>query len=347
MHPEGVVSPEEDRPAPSGTTWALPGPAPGAQDGPMRRGYADDRSLVDAGATAVRPVAPAEGPAGLLQLQRTAGNAAVTRLLATVQRSCCGGCASGAGCEREEGLPAVQRDVDQATASKNRAGDPEPLSMQPVGLRDVLTRTSKDPEGWWEGLDQKRRLALVDVYNRLSGFGVWRHVRALKRVVPGEAPWHKFEFPGLVESVEFDCFDGKSLMEDLLFTPKLCMDDQVSGALHPGQSAFRQFGTTGSLHISVGPGANDADAHVDKITPPKGKNDDYTCDMDMPASFAHLKNEVGPEKIRGKTGIPGLIVNPDDMAPSMRPGAPDDTHAPGSRDPKALMVVGAEWRFGK
>ncbi len=284
-----------------------------------------------------------------MALQRAAGNAAVTHLLATVQRSgCCAGCASGAGCDREDPVPA-QRDIDQATASKNRAGDPEPLSMQPVGLRDAIGRSSKNPEGWWEGLDQKKRMAVVDVYNRLSGFGAWRHVRAIKRVDVGEAPWHKFEFPGLVESVVFDTFDSKSLMEDLLFTPKLCMDDEISGMLHPGQNAFRQFGTTGSLHISVGPGGNDADAHVDKITPPKGKNEDFTCDIDMPASMAHLKTEVAPEKLRKWTKIPGLVPNPDDMAPSMRPGgiAPDDTHAPGARDPKAIMVIGAEWRWGK
>ncbi len=307
----------------------------------------DDRAG-EQGVTRPGPrVAAADGgTARLIALQGSAGNAAVTHLLATVQRACCTGGASGGGCDRED-LVATQRDVHQATASKNRAGDPEPLSMQPVGLRDAIGRSSKDPEGWWEGLDQRKRLAVVDVYNRLASFGVWQHIRAIKRVDAGEAPWHKFEFPGLVESVVFDTFDSKSLMEDLLYTPRLCMDDQVSGMLHPGQNAFRQFGVTGSLHISVGPGGNDADAHVDKITPPKGKNADHTCDMNMPEAMKHLRDEVAPEKLRKWTKIPGLVPLPDSIAPSMKPGAPDETRGPGPRDPNAYFYIGAEWRFGK
>jgi hypothetical protein len=48
------------------------------------------------------PTRAREREPALLELQRLAGNRAVAGLLVPVQRSCCGGCASGGSCEQDD-----------------------------------------------------------------------------------------------------------------------------------------------------------------------------------------------------------------------------------------------------
>ena len=78
---------------------------------------------------------PVDGGIGRVQaLQRLVGNAATARLLASgtrpaVQRACCSGCASGAGCDQDvdrpdEGASPVQRSILVEQADKPLPGQP-------------------------------------------------------------------------------------------------------------------------------------------------------------------------------------------------------------------------------
>jgi hypothetical protein len=80
-------------------------------------------------------------------------------------------------------------------------------------------------------------------------------------------------------------------------------DGSIVGALHKGQTSLREWsGGSTSLHISVGPG-NQFDAHIDKVSP-VNKPVDGKTQIDPVKGKQHWENEVLPEKIRDKTGLP-------------------------------------------
>ena len=251
-----------------------------------------------------RPVAE------VLALQRGAGNHAVTRLLA-----------------RDPVLdPRTLVDANPQWADAK--AKPKPVAehasradalsyeRQPEALKEVLERSfGEGASSWFLRLSDDERSNLVHTYNRMIQYGIWEHVRAIKRVVAGEAPARvgplQLIVAGKSVSVVFDVYDGKALRDTMLKSqaaeqdPSFGKDTGPAGALHPGQTSMREFTLTtrDGLHLSIGAGT-EADAHMDRVSPtnaPKGQ----TSQMDLVRSLEHHWQEVWPEFLRL---TPGWLV---------------------------------------
>ncbi len=163
----------------------------------------------------------------------------------------------------------------------------------------------------WGGLKKQQRWTLIETYRRMSAHGLWDQV---KRVI-GEKDQpephvafggFEFQVAGNSGGIVFEAVSGDGLVNKLKGTSHFGEDGSVIGALHKGQRSMREWGESTSLHISVGPG-NKFDAHIDKVSPTSKPVGGKTR-IDPVKGKGHHTTEVWPEKIRDKTGIPGVIV---------------------------------------
>jgi hypothetical protein len=298
----------------------------------------------------------------VLQLQRTAGNHAVTDLL---QRSRCGDRSRAAGAstridfatdcckgriQRQPAAgawgPTTTELVGPVPKPFEGAVSTDPYVKQPAALRSVIDASAKHdrvpPSDWWEKLDGTQRLAVVSLYNRFQSRGIWGYAARIKSVYRGEPPWCNFEVAGDTPSVAFEG-DAGGLMKALLASHKFCYDAGIGGMLHAGQSSHREISTSDSLHVSVGKGKTDFDAHIDKYAPPNGK-DGLACVYDPLRTMAHEGREVIPALVHKKLHVGGFEVFPEDPgAPSLRPELFERTE----RDKPPPPVVGITVRFGR
>ncbi|MCI0428106.1 MAG: hypothetical protein L0Z46_08835 [Nitrospiraceae bacterium] len=217
------------------------------------------------------------------------------------------------------------------------------FDKQPADLQRVLTKSFKDPAGWFGKLDPESRFALTSIFNRMCRYRLWCHVRLVLKIVAGEAPlWRTFAVPGKAPSVYFLSPSGDALRKALMATGRFCIAKGVGATLHPRQTTLREISGSDSLHISIGPG-NQFDAHIDKYSPvPEHPGSSFCSNLPSIAALTHIGREVVPEIVRKKTGIPGVQLFPDfDLTPTVpRP-------EPATRQEADLPPppVGITWRF--
>lgn len=187
---------------------------------------------------------------------------------------------------------------------------------------------SKLDEKLWTQLPPKQRDTLIATYARLEGYGVWDHVKTVKRELNPTEPnarigGKEFEVAGNTGGVVFETHDAKKFQKALEKTGHFGVDEGVVGAMHPGQVSMREWTTDqGSLHLSLGPG-NQFDTHVDKHSPVNQPKNGKTV-IDAKKGPMHHSREVWPEMIRNVIGIPGVIVDAN-VKPGSRDGKPDVT----------------------
>jgi hypothetical protein len=216
------------------------------------------------------------------------------------------------------------------------------FDAQPADLQRVLARSFKDPAGWFGRLDPESRFALTSIFNRMCGYGVWRHVRLVLKVGAGEAPVliadRVFQVPGRTPSVYFMSLSRKVLIEALMATGRFCMAHGIGASQHPGQTTLREVSGSDSLHISVGPG-DKFDAHIDKYSPVTEHPGSSRCsNRPSVAALTHIGRELVPEWVRKITRIPGVQVFPEPTPPS--PGPAPTSRQEADRPP----IVGITWR---
>jgi hypothetical protein len=187
----------------------------------------------------------------------------------------------------------------------------------------VLSKSFKDPAGWFAKLDPESRLALASIFNRLCQYRLWCHVRAVLKVAPGEAPVlladRVFQVPGRTPSVYFMSLGGQALIQALMATGRFCMARGIGASKHPGQTTLREISGSDSLHVSIGPGDR-FDAHIDKFSPvTEHPGSSFCSNIPSIAALSHIGREVFTGDIRDKTGIPGVQVFPEPPPPGPRP----------------------------
>jgi hypothetical protein len=260
-------------------------------------------------------VAPADR---VLELQRSAGNRAVTQLI-----------------QRYPKLPTPS----DPTQFLNPPSGPfegsvsrDPYSKQPAALKRVLDASVKDPALWWIQLEASTRLAISMIYNRFQKLGLWHFASRIRNTERATPPiWCGFHVQGDTPSILFEG-DAEGLQKTLLEHPKMCHDTKIGALLHKGQSSHREITESDSLHISVGtPGAVKGgfstegrryfDAHIDRYASPRGKKG-FFCEYDPSRSVQHLGNEVLPGmagKKRGNWPRVPIHVFPDAPPQGPRP----------------------------
>jgi hypothetical protein len=87
--------------------------------------------------------APREREPALLELQRLAGNRAVAGMLAPVQRSCCGGCASGGSCEQEGSDDQRARPAVAVQRYYTEDCDPYPVAQRRGGVNIAVAEATR------------------------------------------------------------------------------------------------------------------------------------------------------------------------------------------------------------
>lgn len=219
------------------------------------------------------------------------------------------------------------------------------FEKQPADLQQILTKSFRNPAGWFGQLDPESRSALTSNFNRLCQYGVWNHVRKVLKIAPGEAPVliadRVFTAPGRTPSVYFMSQGGKELVSALVATGRFCIARGIGASQHPGQTTLREISGSDSLHISVGPGDR-FDAHIDKFSPtPEQTGSRFCSNRPSVAAVAHIGRELVPEWVRKKTGIPGVQVFPDfELTPTVpSPASPTRQEADLPPPP-----VGITWR---
>ena len=246
----------------------------------------------------------------VLALQRGAGNHAVAQLIGRVPNL--------------DPRTLADRNPQWAEGKGGTKPAPEHASRsdalsyehQPAALREVLERSfGETASSWFLRQSDEARSNLVYTYNRMIAYGIWEHVRAIKRLEAGEKPVSlgplQLVVAGKSQSVVFEVYDGRALRDTMLESqgegesPAFGKDVGPAGALHPGQTSMREFTLTtrDGLHLSIGVGT-EADAHMDRVSPtnaPKGQ----TSQMDLVRSLEHHWQEVWPEFLRL---TPGWLV---------------------------------------
>jgi hypothetical protein len=193
------------------------------------------------------------------------------------------------------------------------------FDKQPADLRSVLAQSFKDPAGWFGNLDPESRSALTSIFNRMCGYGVWRHVRLVLKIGAGEEPviiaGRVLQVPGRTPSVYFMSLGRNALIDALMATKRFCRAHGLGASQHPGQITLREISKSDSLHISIGPG-DKFDAHIDKYSPVTKHPDSELCsNLPSVAALTHISRELLPEWIRRVTGIPGMQVFPEPVPP--------------------------------
>lgn len=281
-----------------------------------------------------------QGPASrILELQRTAGNRATTALLQRAPKVP----------SSTDLLGPVPRPFEGATTVAEVGRLPAPLRTV-VGTSAKATGTRAST--WWARLSDEQRRAVTSLYNRFQSSGLWGYVHRMRRVVPGEAPWCGLKVSGDTPSIEFHG-DASGLLSALMASHEFCYDQGIGGSLHKGQTSVRQISTSDSLHISVGKGSGNFDAHIDRYAPPKGKKK-LACEYDPERTMLHQGREVVPALIRkgfkldlfGRKvrirGPGGVELFPED--PKKLGARPELFDRP-SREDDPGTVAGVSWRF--
>jgi len=214
------------------------------------------------------------------------------------------------------------------------------FDKQPADLQRALAKSFKDPAGWFGRLDPESRLALTSIFNRLCRYGVWPHVSLVLKIDAGEAPAliadRVFNVPGRTPSVYFMSLGGDALINALMATGRFCRAYGAGASQHPGQSTLREISGSDSLHISIGPGDR-FDAHIDKYSPtPEHTGSSFCSNLPTVAAITHIVRELVPEKVRKKTGIPGVQLFPESTFPQSAPAPRQEADSP--------PVVGLTWR---
>ena len=218
--------------------------------------------------------------------------------------------------------------------------------LQPDGLKDVLAASRGDPAAWYEGLDSARRGSLTMIYNRLSRYGLWRHVKTIRGIEAGESPFDlelafiaylsgapSFHVDGLTESVLFVSQGRDALFNALYDSGRFCADTGIGGSLHADQISMREASDSDSLHIAIGPG-DLFDAHIDRYAS-VSEIVGLACTYDVVGSAKHLGREVFSEKLRAVTGIPGGELLPE---PGSRVGLPEPSRG-GAAPPEFIRIT--------
>lgn len=193
--------------------------------------------------------------------------------------------------------------TDKKAPEKSTRSNATSYDAQPEALREVMERSfPENASSVFSALSDPARSNLTYTYNRMVEYGLWGHVRVIRGFVEGEKPAKvgplELHVAGKSESILFEVYDGKALVDTMLTSGVFGKDVGPTGALHPGQTSMREWTlkTPDGLHLSVGP-ENDADAHIDKKSPtnkPKGQ----TSQMDVVRSLEHHWQEVWPEFLR-------------------------------------------------
>jgi len=208
------------------------------------------------------------------------------------------------------------------------------FESQPAPLQATLRHSFGDrAPAWFDGLGARRHI-LTSIYIRLCQYGLWGHVVTVGDVHSGERPFLGFDIPGSTGAVDFTTADKRALIAATLNTFRFCADHGLGASQHQG-APFREVGQSDSLHITVGPGSNHFDAHIDRYSPVAGGAGGL-CVYDPTAAAAHIGREVIPPKIRSRIGIPGVEVFPEPSGASSVPGAPESAPPP---------ILGITWRF--
>ena len=231
-------------------------------------------------------------------------------------------------------------DAPSSTSANCSAVSMDRFDKQPAALQRVLSKSFKDPAGWFGNLDREGRFALTEIFNRLCRYGVWRHVHLVLKLDAGEAPVliadRVFDVPGRTPSVYFMSLAGDALIEALMATGRFCIAYGAGASQHPGQTTLREISGSDSLHISIGPG-NKFDAHIDKYSPVTEHTGSSFCSNGPSvAALTHIGRELVPEWIRRKWGIPGLQVFPEPTFPQSGPATRQEGDSP--------PIVGITWR---
>lgn len=192
------------------------------------------------------------------------------------------------------------------TILQRRAAPPvrmPPFDDQPAELRGVLEasftagkfgcRDGADAASCFNQLDPGARLVLTSLYNRLSRFGLWRHVLYVGGI-----------WTSGVGGAHFIVKDHRSFFTDLLSNARFCADTAAGGMLHRGSTSLREISTGDSLHLSLGTG-NSVSAHIDAISPVAGREAGGRCRYEPTRATAHIGREVVP------LAIPGLQIFPE------------------------------------
>lgn len=237
-------------------------------------------------------------------------------------------------------------DATSCTSTNCSAISVDRFDKQPADLQRVLTRSSKDPAGWFGKLDPGSRFALTAIFNRMCRYRLWCHVRVVLKIVAGEAPLraagHTFAVPGSTPSVYFLSPSGDALIKALMATGRFCIARGIGASQHPGQTTLREISGSDSLHISIGPG-NQFDAHIDRYSPvPEHPGSSFCSNRPSPAALRHIGRELVPEIVRKKTGIPGVQLFPD-FEPT--PTVPRSEAATRQEADLPPPPVGITWRF--
>ena len=259
---------------------------------------------------AEREPAEERQPEQVLALQRGAGNHAVAQLIGRVPNL-----DPRTLADRNPQWAEGKGGAKPATEHASRS-DALSYEHQPAALREVLERSfGETASSWFLRQSDEARSNLVYTYNRMIAYGIWEHVRTIKRLEAGEKPVSlgplQLVVAGKSQSVVFEVYDGRALRDTMLESqgegesPAFGKDVGPAGALHPGQTSMREFTLTtrDGLHLSIGVGT-EADAHMDRVSPtnaPKGQ----TSQMDLVRSLEHHWQEVWPEFLRL---TPGWLV---------------------------------------
>jgi hypothetical protein len=244
------------------------------------------RTLAAAGGTPAGwrggPVPAGVASSTLLALQASGGNRAVTGLLAPVQR-CGGEMHEGCPCAEEEGRPAPRpaAPVQRFTDGTAEAPSPDlPDGSQYAGMEPALLamlRRTLAAKCFWvfvnarptnlgaalDGLNPADINTLVQLYRKLSSFGLWGNIDVITGLWSTSSLGVDFRGPG----------DMAATAEG---TGHFCRDTAIGESYHPGKSCWREIvataGTPG-LHICM-PGS----VHIDPHQTSDGTSTAWTLD---------------------------------------------------------------------
>lgn len=287
------------------------------------------------------PVARAAGSATpfdrVLELQRSAGNRAVTSLVA----------------QRQAGVaPGGPFDFGHMGKLVEGAVSSDPYDQQPALLRAVIEESAKSlpipetaekpsdarrhmGEVWWSRLEPRQRLTVVSVYNRMQTLGLWGPVERIILVTPPRS----LHLAGPTPSVVF-AGDRAAMRAALVHQRRMCYDPGLGKALHKGQESNREISTSDSLHLSTGRseelgGNGDFDAHLDAIASPKSSRNG-ACEYDVVRTGAHITREAAVKA--------GFSLFPENPA---QPGRPDMFEDLDREQEAPPLGVGWTVRFGR
>jgi hypothetical protein len=185
---------------------------------------------------------------------------------------------------------------------------------------------SKIDEKVWMQLPEPQRATVVDTYQRLKRYGAWDDVTKVTgekelREAPVTIGNRETHVAGNSGDIQYEIKDKAAFEKKLTANGAFGVDSGKAGALHGGQTSMREVnGGQTSLHVSTGPG-NKMDAHIDQVNPTNQPERGQT-QLDIKRGLKHWRDEVGPEMIRKKTGIPGVKVD-GDVKPNPSGGRPE------------------------